>query len=68
MSSIADIIKVGLEAIAEEKLLVIEADSASVGDEIRADIPNAEKLPFLLVKGHGARRIRIKALVGEVEA
>jgi len=67
MSNIVDIINIGVEVVAEEKALVIEADAASVGEEVRADIPHAEKIPFLLVKGHNNRRIRITALVGVVE-
>jgi len=51
-----------LEVYAEVKHVGIEADALNVGDQEVFDIPDADKINALLVKGKSGKRFRIDGL------
>ena len=51
------------ELAAEFKAVAHEGDAAAVGDDVTVELPEAQNLNMLLVKGKGGKRFRIHAVV-----
>ncbi len=62
-----NVLELALELYSELKLIGLEADDLEVGDVEVVEIPHAEKLSSLLIRGKSGKRFRITGLQVERE-